>query len=400
MRQTHRLAAPVIALACVLSGQVGGATLPPGFQEVAITGAHVITDATAMAFAPDGKLFVLERAGTVEVYEGAGPNAWTREQANFFAADPLNVDTSAERGLFGIAFDPDYASNRYVYVYYTFDGVPVRNRIERHTATPNGELAIPGTAVTLMDLDPISGPFHHGGAMQFGPGGKLFVTTGDDANSDNAQDITNRFGKVLRLNPDPADPIPDSNPTSIAGIDGTLTGDNRAIWAAGLRNPYALTVRPNSSLMYIADVGEAQWEEVNICRRGANYGWGVTEGPFNQNQYPDFTQPRIYYHHNNGLLSSSPALGFTGFCVIGGAFYVTPNPTFPIGYREDYYFADFVNGWIRRYDLTTRKVKVFAQEISGPVSVLVGNDGALYYLARNDAGGASGRVYRVQRGPN
>jgi glucose/arabinose dehydrogenase len=345
-------------------------------------------------------LFVLERPGTVQVYEGSGPNAWTRQQVDFFANTPLNVDSSQERGLFGMAFDPDFANNRYVYVYYTVDDPPVRNRVERYTANVDGDLALAGTATVLMDLDPLSGPFHHGGAMQFGPGGLLFVATGDDAEPDNAQLLSNRFGKILRLNPDPADPIPPNNPATINGIAGTPAGDNRAIWCAGLRNPYTFTFKPGTSLMYINDVGQGAFEEINVGRRGANYGWGVTEGPFNSSQYPDFKRPLFYYHHNNGLLSSPPSLGFTGHSVIGGAFYVTANPTFPIGFQNDYYFADFVAGWIRRYDTTSKKVKPFIHDIEGPVCVLVGSDGGLYYLARNDAGNASGRVYRVQRGNN
>jgi glucose/arabinose dehydrogenase len=373
------------------------ANLPAGFSEFAITGGNIITAGTSIAFSPNGHLFVLEQGGTIEVYEGSGASAWVRRRANFFANTPLNVDSSSERGLLGIAFDPDFVSNRFVYVYYTTATQPVRNRIVRYKTNLAGDLALAGSARIIMNLEPLVAGNHNGGALHFGPDGKLYVAVGENAQPANAQSIDTRLGKILRLNPNPSNPIPASNPTTIDGIAGTVTGVNRAIWCAGLRNPYTFAFKPGTNLMYINDVGQGTWEEINIGTRGANFGWGLTEGPFNQGAFPDFTHPLVYYHHSDAS-QSVPSNGgsFRGEAITGGAFYVTDNPTFPPGYIGDYFFADYINGWIRRYDPAAQTVKRFATNIDGPVSLAVGADAALYYLARDAAGGGAGRVYRVQ----
>jgi glucose/arabinose dehydrogenase len=244
-----------------------------------------------------------------------------------------------------------------------------------------------------MNLDPIAGSGNHnGGAMHFGPGGALFVAVGDDANSSNAQSINNRFGKILRLSTNPDHPIPASNPSQIDGIAGTTSGANRAIWCAGLRNPFTFAFKPGTSIMYINDVGQDTWEEVNVGAAGANFGWGLTEGPFNQGAFPFFRRPRVYYHHDDDAQSFPQRPGFTGLAIAGGAFYHPSNVTFPAGYVGDYFFADFISGWIKRYDPVNRTIRNFASAIDGPVDLRVGADGALYYLERG-----SGSVVRVQR---
>ena len=375
------------------------AILPANFSEFAITGANTIASGTTFEFSPDGKLFVLEQAGTIEVYQGAGATAWTRLQANFLLNVPVTVDSFFERGMLGIAFDPNYATNRFVYLYYTTSTAPVHNRIVRVTANATGDLALAGSLTPIMELNNLSAGNHNGGAMHFGIDGKLYVAVGDNAVGSNAQSITTRLGKILRLNPDPADPIPADNPASISGISGTTSGLNRAIWAAGVRNPYTFTFKPATSLMYINDVGSGTWEEVNIGAVAANYGWPTTEGPFNQATFPNFTHPTIYYHHTNGALSSPPLAGFTGFAITGGAFYVPPGgnaPTFPLNYLGDYFFADYVSDWIKRYDPDAHTVQNFASQALGAVDLRVGADGALYYLARDAQSPAVGRVYRVQ----
>ena len=124
---------------------------------------------------------------------------------------------------------------------------------------------------------------------------------------------------------------------------------------------------------------------------GANYGWNATEGPFTQASFPNFTRPIVYYHHGNGALSVPPLADFTGGAITGGAFYQPITPTFGAEYVNDYFFADYVFGWIKRYDPASNTAHNFASDVAGPVDLRVGNDGALYYLGRN-----AGRVYRVQ----
>lgn len=382
-----------------LEARLTPATLPTGFTEFAITGTNTISSATAMEFSPDGKLFVLEQGGTIEVYQGSGATNWTRLQSNFLANVPVNVDSFFERGMLGIAFDPNYASNRFVYLYYTQSTAPVHNRVVRVTANANGDLALAGSLAPVAELDNLSAGNHNGGAMHFGPDGMLYVAVGENAVGANAQTLANRLGKMLRY--DVSDPaltnvIPADNPTTIAGL-GATTGANRAIWAAGLRNPYTFTFRPGTSTMFINDVGQNTWEEINVGAAGANYGWNTTEGNFVQASFPNFTPPVVYYHHSNGSLSRPALAGFTGAAITGGAFYLPATTyTFPSQYIGDYFFADYVSDWIKVFDPVANTAANFASGALGAVDLRVGSDGALYYLSRDAAGSATGRVYRVQ----
>ncbi|MCI0364586.1 MAG: PQQ-dependent sugar dehydrogenase [Phycisphaerales bacterium] len=391
-------ASVVAASAC---DSIWAANLPAAFSEFGIT-PGTINEGTAMEFSPDGKLYVLEQAGTIKVYQGSGASVWTQvaPNGNLFNGAPLSVNSNGERGLLGIAFHPNYAVNRFIFVYYTRAASPVRNRISRFKLNAAGTQALAGTETLLMNLPLLSSAQNHnGGAMHFGPDNKLYVAVGDNANGPNSQSITTRLGKILRLNPNPNNPIPTNNPTSIDGIAGTPTGPNRAIWAAGLRNPFTFAFQPGTGVMFINDVGAVTWEEINQGAAGANYGWPTTEGPFNQGSFPDFTHPLVYYHHSNDALSFPELANFQGMAITGGTFYFPDDPTFPTGFIGDYFFADFVHNWIKRYDPVSLEVKNFASQALGVVDLKVGSDGALYYLSRHAMGNGDGRVFRVQRNP-
>ncbi len=377
-----------------LEERLAPAVLPTGFVETGINAvANPFSSATAMEFAPDGKLFILEQAGTIEVYSGSG-TSWTRLQTNFLANVPISVDSFFERGMLGIAFDPNYASNRFVYLYYTTTVAPVHNRIIRVTANAIGDLALAGSLTPIVELDNLSAGNHNGGAIHFGPDGKLYVAVGENAVPANAQSITTRHGKMLRYNSDGT--IPADNPTSIAGITGTPSGANQAIWAAGLRNPFTFTFHPTTGQMYINDVGQNAWEEVNIGAPGINYGWSATEGRFTQASFPNFTNPIVAYAHSGGTNNYPPGgPTYTGFAITGGAFYVSAAYPFPSDYVGDYFFADYVSDFIKRYDPTTNTVINYATSALGCVDLKVGNDGSLYYLARDAISSANGRVFRV-----
>ncbi len=368
----------LLLCACAMLGpaaEASSATLPPGFSETALAPAGTLPNGTAMQFASDGRLFVCQQTGQLRVIENG-----------VLLATPflsVNVDANGERGLLGVTFDPNFASNQFVYVYYTVPGAAAHNRISRFTA--NGNVAVPGSEVVIMDLDPLSGsPYHNGGALAFGPDGKLYVAVGDDFTRANAQSLANRFGKMLRLNPDGS--IPSDNPTSFPAVSGSPTGQNRAIWAIGVRNPFtfAFNAGPGAPAptMLINDVGEASFEEINEGVAGANYGWPATEGPTND---PSYRAPRYAYGHSGG----AP----TGCAITGGAFYRPAAPTFPAEYLDDYFFADYCSGWIQRLDTATNTVVGFATGGGSPVDLEVGDDGALYYLSR-----ASGTVFVVQAG--
>ncbi|MBL8875846.1 MAG: PQQ-dependent sugar dehydrogenase [Phycisphaerae bacterium] len=378
-----------IAASAVLCAPALAATLPANFAENKIGTAN---SGTAMQFSPDGKLYVLEQGGTMKVFSGSGATTWTQiaPSGNFFTGSTLTVSSAGERGLLGIAFDPDFANNRYLYCYYTATTPAVHNRVSRFTASADGSQVVAGSEVTLMDLDNLSSATNHnGGAIHFGIDGKLYVAIGDNANGPNAQSLNNRHGKMLRLNPNPANPIPTDNPTSFPNIAGSPTGNNRAIWAVGLRNPFTFAIQPGTGRMYINDVGEGTWEEVSLGAAGANFGWRTVEGP-NPAGVAGMTYPFLAYHHSNSALAI-PTPGYTGSVIAGGTFYNGANYTFPADYVGDYFFGDSGSSWIRRYDHATNTVASFATGSGNAVDFKTGPDGCLYYLSRSGTG-----VYRVR----
>ena len=187
----------------------------------------------------------------------------------------------------------------------------------------------------------------------------------------NAQSLSTRLGKILRINADGT--IPADNP-----FYETATGDNRAIWGLGLRNPFTFAVEPIFGRLFINDVGQNAWEEINEGVAGANYGWPETEG---QTADPRFRSPLHAYGH-------------AGACAIaGGAFHSLVRAQFPSQYWTAYFFADLCGGWIRsrRPD---GSVTAFASGISQPVDLKFADDGSLYYLARG-TGSTTGVVYRI-----
>src|SRR5262249_35898340 len=277
----------------VLTSAVLGATYPSGFSEVQVVSG--LASPTAMAFAPDGRLFVCEQGGALRVIKNGA-----------LLGTPflnVNVNASGERGLPGVAFDPSFATNGYVYICYTTSASPIHNRVSRFTA--NGDVAVPGSEQTIVDLENLSSATNHnGGAIHFGLDSKLYVAVGENANGANSQSFANRLGKVLRLNPDGS--IPGDNP-----FLAQTSGLNQAIWVMGLRNPFTFNFHPVNGRMHINDVGQNTWEEINEGVAGANYGWSIYEG-FDGGD-PNYRDPLIAYNHSTG----TP----TGCAITGGAFY-------------------------------------------------------------------------------
>lgn len=350
------------AQAIFFSFQAQAATLPTGFSETVV--ASGLSAPTAMAFAPDGRLFVCEQGGQLRVIKDGVllPTPFVS----------LSVSSPGERGLLGVTVDPNFSANGYVYLYYAANSSPPRNRVVRWTA--NGDVAAPGSEALLLELNYLgTATYHNGGALHFGADAKLYVAVGDNTYGSNSQSLTNLFGKLLRINRDGS--IPSDNP-----FFGVTTGDNRAIWALGLRNPFTFAFQPGVDRLFINDVGQSTWEEINDGVAGANYGWPESEGPTND---PRFRTPIFAY----GRTPSA-----TGGCAItGGAFYNPAVPQFPSTYVGKYFFADFCSGWIRYLNPANNSAVPFASGIENPVDIQVGPDGALYYLARG-----SSQIFRVQ----
>ena len=341
--------------------QFGGTrNQPAGFtlNESWITG---LTSATAFAQAPDGRLFVALQGGDLRVVKTGA-----------LLATPfvhLNVDSAGERGLIGVALHPNFASNRFVYVYYTrINGGARNNRVSRFIASGD---VVGSAEQVLVDLPNLSSATNHnGGAMHFGNDGKLYVAVGDNANSANAPDLNSLFGKMLRFNDDGS--IPGDNPFCTTA--GTL---RCAIWARGLRNPFTFAVRPSDGRIHINDVGASMWEEINLGVPGANYGWPATEGPTTA---AGVTGPLFAYDHT--AEATGPAGFFNGCAITGGTFYPTSG-AFPAAYRGSYYFTDFCTPMVGRVDLANGNAAYAFGRVTGwPVGMLSGLDGALYVLTQ------------------
>jgi glucose/arabinose dehydrogenase len=345
----------------VLPSGASAATLPNGFTETLIT---AINNPTAMAIAPDGRVFVSEQAGNLRVVKNG-----------VLLSTPfvtIAVNSSGERGLLGVALDPNFASNQFVYVYHTTSTPPIHNHIVRYTA--NGDVAVIGSEVPLFELDNLGPTNHNGGGLHFGGDGKLYASAGENGNPANAQSLGTVLGKILRLNPDGT--IPTDNP-----FYGTATGNNRAIWALGLRNPFTFDFQPGTGRLFINDVGEGTWEEIDDGLAGANYGWPTIEGPSPAGNV-SFTYPLDWYSHTGGA--------FTGCAIIGAAFYNPTSATFPADYQGKYFFGDYCGGFIRRMTPPVPMATPpatdtdFATGISSLVDLRVASNGDLYYLSQGD----------------
>ncbi len=325
-----------------------------------------LTHATAFAQAPDGRLFVAEQGGTLRVVKNGALLATP------FAT--VAVDSAGERGLIGVALHPGFATNGFVYIYSTRSIAGVsHNRISRFSAS--GDVAVAGSEAAILDLPNLSGATNHnGGGMHFGSDGKLYVGVGDNGNGAQAQNLALPFGKLLRLNEDGS--LPADNP-----FFASQTGLGRAIWAYGLRTPFTFAVQPGTGRVHINDVGETTWEEIDVGAAGANYGWPASEGP--DNVGAGVTAPLFTYKHADvAPLGSGPGGFFKGFAIAGGAFYPPTGP-FPDGYRDQYYFADFVSRFVGRIDLANGNAAYSFASLTGqPVDLLVGIDGAIYVLTR------------------
>jgi glucose/arabinose dehydrogenase len=397
----YRLAPLAALLSFILFApmeSISGTVLPERFAERQY--ASGLIDPTAMAFAPDPcpssgarvhRLFVCEKEGRVRVFRNGvlQPNAFLSVAA----------DTRGERGLDGICFDPNFSANHYVYLYYTIlqadATLPTHNRVIRVTADPaNPDVALAGSQTPIMDMDDLNATkyIHNGGSMHFGPDGKLYISVGENGTTSNSQSLDTVLGKILRINPIPENPD-GTNPESTFPTDNpfysTATGKNRAIYALGLRNPFTVNFQPGTGRMFIDDVGDATWEEIDEGLSGKNYGWPTCEAAC-QPHVPGLTDPIFAYPH------------YPYKCAItGGAFYNPPplcagEPQFgfPSSYVGQYFFLDFCADWIYTMDPNQidpnspfgyHKSELFATGIHDkPIYLTVGPDRNLYYISRID----------------
>jgi len=326
-------------------------TVVAGFTESLVT--NQVSTPTALAPMPDGRVIVVQKSGEVRVLQGGVPLPGS--------AITLTVCTQSERGLLGVALDPEFTANGRVFLYYTRPsaGAPGScvNRVSRFLM--NGNTIDPASEVVLLDNIGSPAGNHNGGDLEVGNDGFLYVAVGDGGsdprgnsgsagNNDAAQDRSLLNGKILRIDRETGAPAP-GNPYTGAGTDACGTRGNTSatptsicqeIFAYGLRNPWRFAFDPNTGAtrFYINDVGQNTREEVNLGILGANYGYPAREGQCAQGSNPlcpppaanlGFTQPITDYPHN-------PTNG--GDYITGGAF--VPNGAWSSTYDGGYLFAD------------------------------------------------------------
>jgi len=328
----------------------------------------------------DARLFVVEQPGRIRIIDNG------RLVEKPFLDITGKVGYGGERGLLSVAFHPLYSSNGFLFVNYTDKNG--NTRIERYTVSSDRNLVDPAAAKLILAIDqPYSN--HNGGLVMFGPDGMLYVGMGDGGSQrdphNNGQNPNELLGKLLRINVDRGDPysVPSGNPFARGGGKGE-------IWAVGLRNPWRFSFDKPTGLLYIADVGQDKYEEVNIepaNRAGANYGWSAMDGPdcfkssaCNKSQ---FQQPALTYTHDSGTCS-----------IIGGFVYRGRAIPEVVG---QYFYSDYCNSWVRSLSYANNRVTGYRQWIDGGLGSIVsfGEDsqGELYICSSN------GRIYRIVKRP-
>jgi len=324
----------------------------------------------------DPRLFIVEQPGRIRVVREG------RLLPTPFLDLTRDVRFGGERGLLSIAFHPAYARNGFLYVNYTDRSGDTR--VERYRVSADAGRADPASRKIILRVEQ---PFanHNGGHILFGPDGMLYVAMGDGGGAGDplghSQNRASLLGDLLRLDVDRGDPyaIPADNP---------FTGrpDARGeIWASGLRNPWRVCFDPVDDLLYIADVGQNRWEEVNVVDRkrpGLDYGWNLMEGAHCYHaprcEPAGHVIPAVEYAHSEGC------------SVTGGVVY--RGRALP-GLTGHYFYADYCQGWVRSFRFTGGRVTDHRQWRLGDIGAILsfGTDsaGELYICS------SRGQVYRL-----
>jgi glucose/arabinose dehydrogenase len=384
VRDRLRAATLVVALLALLPVPAAALTTRDGVTATVVVDG--LSAPTAAAFLSDGRLVILEKGGDVRLWT---PGAGLRPIGRF------PVCTDFEMGLLGVAVEPGFAPGPRLFFYLTHPpgGDPARcgegsqagrrNRVVRATLNEDGL----GPAETILDGLRTDGGNHDGGGLVFGADGFLYVGVGDTGRGDfgppgastnpYARDRQSPEGKILRITRDGA-PAP-GNP--FAGEGGAA----ELVYALGLRNPFRFGIDGQTGLLWVADVGQNTFEEIDVVRAGDDLGWPRCEGREPASQCPGGTVPPVYVY----------AHGSDDASVTGG----------PI-WDDQYVFGDFVLGRLWTAPLNASRTdfasppEVLARDVGGPVELIVGPDGALWVVAfqrgeivrlARDGGGVSER---------
>jgi glucose/arabinose dehydrogenase len=392
------------------------AAVPDGFDDKFVTS---VQRPTSMAFTPDGRMLVSTQPGVLRL----------RKNGATSTSPALDISgkicSNSERGMLGVAVDPNFSSNHYVYIYYTFKkhgvcptGQPTNgknpvNRVSRFIMS--GDTISKSSEKVLIDNIPSPNGNHNGGDIHFGKDGYLYISVGDGGSdykgdsgggggNDAARDRNVLLGKILRVTRDGM--IPSTNPYTgtdsarcgIPSANGrTASGKNcKETFARGLRNPFRMGFDPDASgtRFFINDVGQKAWEEIDRGKKAADYAWNLCEGRYDNPDRPGsvdcgsapYTPPLHNYSHRSGCSS-----------VTGAAF--VPDAVWPAAYNKSYLFGDYVCGKI--FKLTPKSgggysKTAFATGLGrgGPVAMTFGPSGrTLYYTTY--AGGDGGQIRAI-----
>jgi MYXO-CTERM domain-containing protein len=401
-----------VVAAAVVAGAASAQTLAPGAPADSFTLSTFVSnigELTDFRFLPDGRVVMTRKTGEVVVRRTDG----TVVQAGSFP-----VDSDSEKGLLGVELHPQFGqgSNRTLFFYYSRSDATGGSNDNRHrvvsiTLADDNTLTANTETVLLQNL---RGPANHdGGGLGIGPDGKLYVSVGDTGCNSGVPPggsitnytgtcLTTANGKILRINLDGS--IPADNPlvgTAVPACDATscdanpvpvsLTGVPRTeIWAWGFRNPFRFSFDPQTGNLWVGDVGEVTYEEVNLVTRGQHYGWPYREGSFGYDVTTcatlgpngggsDCVEPKYFCSHG------STGGGIDGNCqsITGGVF--LDSPSWPAAFRGLYYFGDNANGnmWTltpngNRDGFAASPRSNFGSGFGTPVRFIVGPDGNLY----------------------
>ena len=342
----------------------------PAFSHVLVD--NGLTKPTAMRIAPNGDIYVCEQGGKLKILQNGELQSGNLVSLNANTEGPSNT----ERGLLGLALDPDFESNHYIYLYYTTAQGYIHNRVSRFTL--NGTAAVTNTEVIISELDTLStAAIHNGGAMHFGLDGKLYIAAGENSTPSNSQDLGTTHGKLLRINKDGT--IPQDNPYA------KKLGADPRIWSAGWRNPFTFDVSAKGQIL-VNDVGFETMQEIDDATKGGqNYGWPLEEGLVPNAQ---FTKPIYTYKR----VTATGNTDSTGCAITGGVFFEPRTTNYPQEYVGKYFFMDYCSKWINYIDPATGKGrKTFANNVAQyPIAIDYHPDGNLYYLARGNSS-----VYKI-----
>jgi glucose/arabinose dehydrogenase len=393
MKTNNFKSIPLVGLAVLLTSFVDPAVITLKVQKLA----GDLQAPTAMAFPGNGSIWITEQTGKIRILKNGKLS--DVPLLDLGSKLPKLSNSYEERGLLGIALHPKFKVNKKFYVFYSLPSDGTFNHkdvVAEYKLASNGTQVQDNTGRIIISAEKPDGN-HNGGAVQFGPDGYLYISFGDGGGQGdkhgeigNGQSLKTLLGKILRIdvNTDSAYRIPTDNPFV---NQPEARGE---IWAYGFRNPYRMSFDKASKQLFVGDVGQDTWEEVDIVRKGGNYGWRLQEGnhcynPATGCAVKGIIKPIAEYNHREGV------------SITGG--YVYNGKTIP-ALKGKYFFADWTGpvSYLKKLGENWQRGKVVLKNLPEGLKVTgFGEDDAseLYMLTNPDTGPGNkeGSVYRIMK---